>query len=243
MVDAPPVTQALVLAGGKGTRLRPLTEDKPKPMVEVAGRPFLELLLDHLAAEGIEEAVLSIGYLGETIRDHLGDGDHLDLAVRYAEEEEPLGTGGGVENAEALLDERFYLLYGDTYAPVDLHGLAWAQEELGTTGVLTAYTNEDPRLVADNVVVEPGPDEAPRGLVRAHDKDEKQAAMNGLESGVSLWSRDVCERIPAGEKVSLEREVYPDLVATEDLGAFWSDERFWDIGTPDRLEVARRDLA
>lgn len=239
---SPPVTQALVLAGGKGTRLRPLTEDKPKPMVEVDGRPFLELLLEHLADEGLEEAVLSTGYLGETIRDHFGDGADLPLRIRYAEEDEPLGTGGGVKNAEDHLDDRFYLLYGDTYAPVDLHGLAAAQEALGTTGVLTVYTNTDPRLVDDNVVVDPGPDEAAHGLVRAHDKDEETAWMNGLESGVSLWSRDVCQRIPAGEKVSLERDIYPALVDEADLGAFWSETRFYDIGTPDRLDVARAAL-
>lgn len=242
MPDAPPVTQALVLAGGKGTRLRPLTEDKPKPMVEVAGRPFLALLLDHLADEGIREAVLSIGYLGEAVRDHVGDGEAFDLEVRYAEEDEPLGTGGGVKNAEAHLDERFYLLYGDTFAPVALGGLARAQEELGTTGVLTAYTNREPKLVDHNVVVEPGPDEAPWGHVRAHDKDTETKRMNGLESGVSIWNRSVCQRIPAGEKVSLEREVYPDLIREDDLGALWSDVRFYDIGTPDRLAVARDAL-
>lgn len=241
MSSPPPVTQALVLAGGQGTRLRPLTHEVPKPMVPFEGTPFLELLLGWLRDRGVTDIVLSIGYLGEQVRDHFGDGTGFDVNIRYAVEDEPLGTGGGVGNARELLGERFYLLYGDTFLDVDLQRLAEAQTDLGTTGVLTAHPNRQDLAPANNLVVTPGPDTAPWGRVERYDKEHETEAMNGVEAGVSLWTRDVLDAIPPG-KVSLEQEVYPKLIEAGELGALWTNERFYDIGTPDRLNVARRML-
>jgi mannose-1-phosphate guanylyltransferase len=112
--------QALILAGGKGTRLRPLTSTIPKPIVPLVDRPFISYMIEWLADHGVEQVILSCGFMAAEIRAELGDGSHLGVALRYLEEPRPLGTGGALKYAEDLLEERFFMLNGDVLTDIDL---------------------------------------------------------------------------------------------------------------------------
>src|SRR5918997_3116973 len=128
--------QALILAGGEGTRLRPLTSTVPKPVVPLVDRPFIRFMLDWLRSHGIDDVVMSCGHLASGVRNVLGDGTALGIKLRYVEEPRPLGTGGAVKFAEELLDERFLMLNGDVLTDLDLSGQIAAHERTGACGTL-----------------------------------------------------------------------------------------------------------
>src|SRR3954453_19344063 len=152
--------QALVLVGGEGTRLRPLTSTVPKPVVPLVDRPFIVYMLEWLHAHGVDDVVMSCGFLATSVRNVLGDGSRYGLRIRYVEEPEPLGTGGALKHAESLLDERFLMLNGDVLCDFDLTAQIEQHERTGATGTLPLVEVEDPgnyglvRLDADGHVTE-----------------------------------------------------------------------------------------
>ncbi len=222
------IRQAAILAGGKGTRLRPITYQLPKCMVPVNKRPFLEYLILYLKKQGIQEIVLLVGYKWETIKRHFGSGEDFGVSITYSVEKNFLGTGGALKNAEHMLAETFFLLYGDTYLPIN-YGEMCSALTLDATGVLAVYTNRE-RVDRNNVHV--GPD----GYVLEYNKNEEKEYMNGIEAGVSLFRREVLEYIPSGREVSLEIEVYPKLIKNRRLKAYITNIRYYDMGTPERLK-------
>src|SRR3954454_5402559 len=152
--------QALILAGGEGTRLRPLTSTVPKPVVPLVDRPFITYMLEWLKRHGIDDVVMSCGYMASGVRNVLGDGQQLGLRIRYVEEPRPLGTGGALKFAEPLLDERFLMLNGDTLTDLDLGAQIAQHEATGAVGTLGLVPVEDVsgyglvRLGDDNAVLE-----------------------------------------------------------------------------------------
>src|ERR687885_1234552 len=128
--------QALILAGGEGTRLRPLTTTVPKPVVPLVDRPFIRFMIDWLHSHGVDDIVMSCGHLASGVRNVLGDGTALGIKLRYVEEPRPLGTGGAVKFAASLLDERFLMLNGDVLTDLDLAGLIDQHERTGAVGTL-----------------------------------------------------------------------------------------------------------
>ena len=222
----------LVLGGGLGTRLGSLTSDLPKPLVPVAGVPFVRHQLGWLASEGVTDVVYSIGHLGHLIRAEL---DHADLgcAVRFVDEgTSRLGTGGAVRLAveEGLLDERFFVLYGDSYLQIDVAEVERAYLRSGASALMTVFENRDDRL-ASNVVYE-------RGRVLRYDKDEPDphaAGMAHIDYGLSALSREAVEQhIAAGERADLA-DVFRDLSARGDLAGFEAEHRFFEMGSPEGL--------
>jgi NDP-sugar pyrophosphorylase family protein len=223
--------QAVVLAGGLGTRLRPITERIPKPMVEVAGRPFLETIIRHLADQEFRRILLLLGYLGERIVDHFGDGRSCGVKLDYAWEKSPLGTGGAVRNALDELEEDFLLLYGDSYLPIDYRPVAAALRQSGALGLIVVYDNgRGDTGVPENVATDA------QGWVTRYAKGEGGADLRYVEAGVLAFRREVFARLPAGRVIALEQEIYPKLIAERQLFSFVSGQRFYDIGTPERLE-------
>jgi NDP-sugar pyrophosphorylase family protein len=220
---------ALVLVGGLGTRLRAVLADRPKPLAEVAGRPFVCRILDQLAAAGFREAVLCTGHLGDRVEAALGS-THGSLRLRYSHEDSPLGTGGALRNAEPLVaGEAVLAMNGDSYfgLPLDAY-LEW-HAGLGLCASLAVRRVEDA---------------SPYGLVeldaagRVTGFREKVAGAGPgwINTGIYLFSRAALRDIPAGRPVSLEREVLPGWIGT--LGAFRSEGPFLDIGTPETLAKA-----
>jgi mannose-1-phosphate guanylyltransferase len=228
--------QALILAGGEGTRLRPLTTPVPKPVVPLVDRPAIGFMLEWLRRHGVDDVVLSCGFLATTIREALGDGSAFDLRLRYVDEPEPLGTGGALKYAEALLDERFLMLNGDILTDLDLSAQLAQHEQTGATATLGLVGVEDPsayglvRLEGDGSVREFV--EKPR---------PEQVDTNLISAGVYVLERQVLDLIPAGRNVSIEREVWPQLVGNG-LYGFASNGYWLDIGTPERYLQATFDL-
>ena len=228
--------QALVLAGGEGTRLRPLTLTTPKPVLPLAGRPFLSFMLDWLHRHGVDEAILSLGFLSDAVHEVLGD-IQSGMRLRYVREDEPLGTAGPVRLAadEGMLDDRFLVLNGDVLTDIDLGAEIAQHERTGAAATLALAAVDD---VASYGVV-PTSD---RGEVEAFlEKSAGPAPTNRINAGAYVLERSVVELIPGGRAVSFEREVFPQMVGKGLYG--WDADGYWiDIGTPERYLEATWDL-
>lgn len=213
-----------ILAGGLATRLRPITEKIPKSLVTVAGRPFLAHQLELLRSRGIQRAVLCVGHLGEMIEREFGDGSGYGVRLDYSfDGPKLLGTGGALRQALAKLGERFFVLYGDSYLPIDYRAVAEFFTRSGKLGCMTVYRNEG-RYDTSNVVFQ-------NGEIAVYDKKAKRPEMQHIDYGLSLFQRDVLERYPADQPFDLA-EVMMDLVAQRQLAGFEVPERFYEIGSP-----------
>jgi mannose-1-phosphate guanylyltransferase len=227
--------QALILAGGEGTRLRPLTTTVPKPVLPLANRPFISFMIDWLVRHGVDDIVMSCGFLAREVQAVLGDGDGR-ARIRYVEEDEPLGTAGAVKHAEALLDERFAVLNGDILTDFDL-------------GALQRF-HFDRRAVATIALI-PVDDPTAYGLVRVDaegriggflEKPKPQDIDTDLiNAGAYILDREVLEGIEPGRPVSFEREIFPRLVGAG-LHGFCAQGYWLDIGTPERYLEATYDI-
>jgi mannose-1-phosphate guanylyltransferase len=228
--------QALVLAGGEGTRLRPLTYTTPKPVMPLAGRPFLTFMLDWGHSHGVEEVILSCGFMSDAVKRVLGD-IYDGMRLRYVVEEEPLGTAGPVRLAhdEDLLEERLLVLNGDVLTDIDLTAELEQHERIGAVATLALYPVED----TSSYGVVPTADD---GAVEAFiEKGGGEAPTNRINAGAYVIEREVADRIPAGRAVSFEREVFPSLVG-EGLYGYKAAGYWIDIGTPERYLEATWDL-
>ena len=229
--------QAVILAGGLGTRLYPLTKLIPKPMVPVAGAPYLEHQLRMLARQSINDIVLLTGYHGNQIEDYFGDGASHGLSIRYAREETPLGTGGALREAAQLLADTFLIIYGDSYLPIDYSVVLRKVKDSANCGVLVAYNNSEDTTVSNNLAVDV------EGFVTRYEKGTRDRGLTHVEAGVSAFRRRVLNYIPPTGVVSFEENVYPRLIAERQLIALPTAQRFYDIGTPERLKVIERFFA
>ena len=228
--------QALILAGGEGTRLRPLTTTVPKPVVPLVDRPFIAFMLDWLRGQGVDEVVLSCGHLAWGMRNVLGDGSAFGVRLRYVEEPRPLGTGDAVKFAEELLDDRFLMLNGDVLTDLDLTGQIAQHERTGARATIALTPVEDPsnyglvRLDDSSAVTEfvekPAPD---------------QIDTRNISAGVYVLERSVLELLEPEEPASIERDVFPQLVGAG-LHGYVSDGYWLDIGTPARYLEATFDI-
>jgi len=229
--------QVVILAGGLGTRLGTLTHAVPMPLIPVAGRPFLERQVEFLAAQGFRRFLILTGYLGDRIEAHFGDGRRFGVEVEHSREPEPLGTGGGVRLALSRLDERFLLLYGDSFLPIGYAGLGEALSSPGLGGVMAVHRDLGGSTgVAPNVALEAG------GKVARYAKGERADDLAYIEAGALALRAAEIARLPEGAS-SLEKHLYPELIACGRMGAWITDTPFYDIGTPDGLSRAEAFFA
>jgi mannose-1-phosphate guanylyltransferase len=228
--------QALVLAGGEGTRLRPLTHTVPKPVMPLAGRPFLTFMLDWLREHDVDDVLLSCGFLAHQVEDVLGD-EHGGMRLRYVHEDEPLGTAGPVRLAadEGLLQDRLFILNGDVLTDMDLTAQLAFHEEKNARATLALIAVED---TASYGVVPTDEDGAVEEFL---EKAPGPAPTNRINAGAYVIEREVVERIPPGRAVSFEREIFPALVGNG-LYGFMAEGYWIDIGTPERYLEATYDL-
>ena len=230
--------QAIVLVGGEGTRLRPLTTSVPKPALTLVDRPFLAYMVEWLAGHGVDQVVLACGFLPDVLREALGETERSGARIRYVAEPEPLGTAGAIRfAADALgdeLDERFLALNGDVLTDLDLTRLLADHAGRGARATLGLH---------------PVDDSAVYGLVSRDDEGrvveflEKtgEPVPGEVNAGMYVLERSVLDLIPAGEMVSIEREVFPRLVGDGLYGTLL-DGYWMDIGTPDRYLQATWDI-
>ena len=232
------ITQALILAGGEGTRLKPITEKIPKSMVEINNKPFLEYQLELLAKNGISDVILCVGYLWEQIKDYFGDTftskTGSKIALKYSVEPRLLGTGGAIKNAERFIGDFFFLIYGDTFLPINYQALGQLIIKKNTIGVTSVYKNLD-KIVNNNIKV----DES--GYVIKYNKHQASQDMTGVEAGASVFTKRLLEylptEIPEDHTISLEIDIYPKLIIQRQLFGYITDIRFYDIGTFERIKI------
>ena len=229
--------QAAILAGGLGTRLWPLTRTVPKTLAPVAGVPYLEHQLRFLKRQSITDVVMLNGYLGEQVEEYFSDGARWGLSIRYSTEKQPLGTGGALREARRMLEDTFLVIYGDSYLPIQY---AAAHERLlasGAQGLVVVYDNRlGDTSVKNNIDV----DDAE--FVTLYEKDSKRE-LRYVEAGVLALRKKCLDLIPAEGAVSLEKEIFPQLIAKRQLAAHITQQRFYDIGTADRLRAIEEFLA
>jgi mannose-1-phosphate guanylyltransferase len=226
--------KALVLIGGFGTRLRPITWAIPKQLIPIAGKPMLYHVLDLLPAE-VDEVVLASGYKADVIEKFVS-AHPPRIRVRFVEEKTPLGTGGGMRNAGDDMSDPFLLLNSDVIAAVDIPSLLALHRRSGGVGAMTLAHVEDTRPYGVAAL-----DPTDR-IVRFVEKPKpEEAPSHWINAGVQVWSRSILERIPRGRPVSFESEIVPGLL---DVGVYgYRSDGFWeDAGTPERLLNAQRLL-
>jgi NDP-sugar pyrophosphorylase family protein len=218
---------AVILAGGLATRLGPLTEKIPKALLPVSGEPFIAHQLRLLQANGIDRAVLCIGYLGEAIREFVGDGSRFGIHAFYASDGPTLrGTAGAIANALPLLGETFFVLYGDSYLPCAYGLVAEEFRQSGLPALMTVYHNQG-RWDASNV-------EFTDGRILAYDKVHRTPSMHYIDYGLGAFHRDVFADLPETGAYQLSA-VYQDLLQAGRLAAFEVKERFYEIGSLEGL--------
>jgi mannose-1-phosphate guanylyltransferase len=227
--------QALILAGGEGTRLRPLTYTVAKPVLPLAGRPHVAYVIDWLVRHGVDDVIVSCGHLAEGMRGTLAELEP-GVTIRYAEEPDARGTAGAIRFAEEMLGDRFLVLNGDVLCDLDLTALIEQHERTGARATIALYPVDDP---------------SGYGLVHRRDDgeiteflekpDREQIDTDEINAGAYLLERSVLDRIPPDKAVSIEREVFPLLIGEGLYGIRL--EGYWiDIGTPDRFLEANWDI-
>ncbi|HET7573992.1 MAG TPA: NDP-sugar synthase [Solirubrobacterales bacterium] len=231
--------QAIVLVGGEGTRLRPLTESVPKPALTLVDRPFLAYMVEWLAGHGVTEVVLACGFLPDVLREALaGEEERAGVSIQYVVEPERRGTAGAIRfAADELgdrLDERFLALNGDVLTDLDLGALLAAHAERGARATLGLHPVED---AAAYGLVRSGED----GEVLEFLEKTGEHAPGEINAGMYALERSVLELIPPGEEVSIERDVFPRLVG-DGLHGLRLDGYWMDIGTPERYLQASWDI-
>ena len=226
--------QVVILAGGIGIRLRPLTNSVPKPMVKVCGKPFLEHQLELIRPFGLVKVLILASYLGEQIEDYFGNGSDLGINIKYCYESSPMGTGGALKNAEKMLSKTFFLLNGDTLLTINYSKLAEQFKESNKMGLIVAWNNPD-NIIPHNLQV------ADDNTVLAYNKDVSDG-MTHLDAGVIALKKEVLELIPPQRVCSLEKEVFPQLINTNELAAFETEQRFYDMGSIEGLKNIEKVL-
>jgi mannose-1-phosphate guanylyltransferase len=223
--------EAILLVGGKGTRLRPLTLSAPKPLLPTAGVPFLAHQLTRAAECGITHVVLATSYRAQMFTEAFGDGAAFGLSIDYVHEPEPLGTGGGIRNAAALLrgapDDPVVILNGDILSAHDLPAQVDLHRKRDAAVTLHLVEVEDPARYGCVPV-----DEA--GRVTAFLEKTPNPVTNRINAGCYVFRRSVIDSIPAGRPVSVERETFPGLIESGELVLGYPESRYWlDVGTPE----------
>ncbi|WP_313673891.1 NDP-sugar synthase [Mycolicibacterium sp.] len=237
MTVNPKDVDAVVLVGGKGTRLRPLTLSAPKPMLPTAGVPFLTHLLSRIAAAGIEHVVLGTSYKAETFETEFGDGAKLGLQIDYVVEDTPLGTGGAIANViPKLRNDTVMVLNGDVLSGADLGAMLDAHAERDADVSLHLVRVSDPRAFGSV------PTDADGNVLAFLEKTE-DPPTDQINAGTYIFRRSVIDLIPRGREVSVEREVFPNLLASGAKLCGYVDMSYWrDMGTPEDFVRGSADL-
>ncbi len=219
--------QAVILAGGEGTRLRPLTTNLPKSMIPIAGKPFLEYEIKLLERAGVVDLIICVGYKGEIIRSYFGDGGSLGVKIRYSDDGDMLlGTAGSLKKAEAMLADYFFITYGDAYPIIDYHA-AWNRFlSTGKIAMMVVLKNAN-KYGRSNTVVQ-------NGLVTFYSKKQTVLGMECIEFGVTLMNKQALGMITCDYPIDLE-ELYRKIIYNNQMSALEVKQRIYDIGSPEGL--------
>ena len=231
--------QCVILAGGKGTRLRPLTIHTPKPIVPLVGRPFLYYQLDLLRRAEVHDVILSLSYQPNKIEDTFGDGSHYGMRIRYTVEPQPLGTAGAYKSAEAVIDSPTIVFNGDILTDIDLSEVMAFHRERGAVATIVLAPVDNPRAYG---LVETAADGR---VLRFREKPQadEEITTNLINAGIYVLEPGVLAHVPAGDAYSFEYDLFPALLAAGVPVFAYVTPHYWiDIGTPRRYVRANLDL-
>ena len=233
--------QAVIMAGGKGTRLRAITNDEiPKPMAPVAGKPILQWQIECLQRQGVQDVILIIGHLGHKIREYFGDGSTFGMNISYIEETVPLGTAGALSMLpDRLTGLSFFLIFGDVLFDIDLDRMRRFHEEKKAVATLFVHPNMHP-FDSDLVVCDAA------GRVQRFDSKHNVRDywyQNCVNAGFYLMDRSICDRVPKGQKTDLEKDILSAMIADgAAVYGYCSPEYIKDVGTVERIRRAEQEL-
>ncbi len=230
--------QAVILAGGLGTRLRPLTYEVPKPMITVKGKPFLEHQLELLRSYKITDILLLVGYLEKQIRDYFKDGSDFGVKIQYSVEDKPLGEAGALKKAEALLKEEFFVVYGDSYLSLDYGDVELYFKKAKKRVLMVVYDNKNEDTgVPNNVSLDKDL------IVTSYKKgDRSDTSLQFVEAGVLAFRKEVLALVEPDRAMAMDEAVFFPLIDEGELLGYISPNRFYDIGTPERIEIIEEIL-
>jgi histidinol-phosphate phosphatase family protein len=223
------ITQAVILAGGQGVRLRPLTVNTPKPMILIQGKPFLEYIITLLKQNGIKKILILTGYLHEQIEEYFTDGEKFDVSISYSYSPIDDDTGTRIRKAKKFIDNEFLLLYADNYLPLSLDTLFSFYKKKKTLGVVTVYTNED-KYSQNNMFVDG------KGLVRVYEKKKLHKKCNGVDTGFFIFKKEVLNLLPK-YNCSFETTVLPKLIEKKQLAGFLTHHKYYGLSNLTRIPV------
>ncbi len=229
--------KAIIMAGGKGTRIRSVSSLVPKPMIPIAGKPILQYQIETLARQGITDITLVIGYLGEFVKDYFQDGSRYGVTITYIEETEPLGTAGALYYLKDIVQEDFLLLCGDLLFDIDINRFYCAHKEHG--GIATLFTHPNSHPYDSGIIVADG-----QGTVKdwLHKEEERKWYRNRVNAGLHILSPQIFSCFPDLQKRDLDRDILKPLIARGELFVYDSPEYVKDMGTPDRFFSVATDI-
>ena len=234
------IKQAVILAGGRGKRLGSFTENNPKPMVPVLGKPFLEHLILMLKENGIKEVIILTCYMGQKIKDYFGDGSNLGINIKYShtpfenEQGQENESGLRLKNAKDLLDRKFLLMYCDNYWPLQLEKLEEFYNDKVADVLITVYSNKD-NSTKNNVLVDS------QSYIKKYDRARQDVDLNGVDIGFFIINKKVLDRLPEHNS-HFERDVLPKLVSEKKVAGFLTDQKYYSISDPERVKITERFL-
>ena len=224
--------QIVILAGGLATRLYPITKDIPKSMVLVKGKPFLEYQIELCKKNGISEIVMCVGHLWEQIESYFGDGKKFGIKIKYSVEKERLDTGGALKNAFPLLDDEFFVMYGDSYLSIDWQKISVFHQEVSKKGVMTVYENnwriEPSKIILDKT----------GKMIHEFNKENPRPEMKFTEYGINILPKEIISQVL--EKIFPISRYFDLLIKEKQLAAFVSPERFQEVGSFEGLEAMQK---
>ncbi|MEA3442836.1 MAG: NDP-sugar synthase [Chloroflexota bacterium] len=230
--------KAVILVGGKGTRLYPITCDTPKAMVPILNKPFLEYQIRYLKKYGVEDIILAMGYLPEPIQNYFGDGSEFGVHIVYLVEERPLGTAGAVKNAETLLGEPFFALNGDVLTGIDLAAMVKRHREIRPRATIALTPVEDPTIYG---VVETDANGMVKRFVEKPSLQE--VTTNMINAGIYILEPEILTRIPKSTFFMFEHDIFPSLLEEDEPISSYPSDAYWiDIGTPEKYLRLHHDL-
>lgn len=234
------ISQAVILAGGEGNRLKPFTLNYPKPMLPINRKPFLEYLIELLKKNEIEEVIILVGYLGKKIENYFGDGSRFGIKIKYSytpfkdKKGMEIESGLRIKNAASLLNNFFLLIYCDNYWPLQLSKLISFFKEKNGICLTTVYTNKD-LSTKNNIMVDQG------GHVKKYDKNRLDKSLNGVEIGFFIINKKILKFFPKGN-FQFERDLLPKLAQKGELVGYLTDQKYYSISDIERAKTAEKFL-
>jgi len=226
--------QALILAGGRGKRMMPLTDKIPKPLLSVGSVPFLEILINFLQKQKIEDFILAIGYKADMIENYFGTGEKFNIKIVYSKEKIPLGTGGAVKKAENIIkDEDISILNGDSFIDFNINEMLKFHKKMGKPITMAVTRVKDSSRSGQLMIDE-------NNIITRFEEKGKRTKQGFINAGVYIFQKDILKNFPKDKKISLEREIFPELAGK--IAAFKVDGYFIDIGKEEDYQKFNRDI-